>query len=344
MMRADSPNLDVLRSIAVLSVVASHLFLDAGLVDEGGYHSQSLGTLGVMIFFVHTCLVLMLSLERQALRDYQRPGTIEFLVRRAFRIYPLSILVVVLVVSIPALSSGTPPTAGTVISNLLLVQNITGHNSVPPVLWSLPFEFQMYVFLPSLFALVAASGKRAPFFIGALWTAMIMLVLALWRLGWSFELIRYFPCFLPGVLAFSLRDSRRKLPPGMLFGFIAVSALIFPWMVGHGAKATILAWPFCLMLGLIIPRCRELQPVWLHAFGRQIARYSYGIYLVHVPMLNLAFHHSGLPASLQWLLFFGGVAGLSYAAYHAIEKPGIDFGKSLADRLAIYRMAPKRNV
>jgi peptidoglycan/LPS O-acetylase OafA/YrhL len=70
--------------------------------------------------------------------------------------------------------------------------------------------------------------------------------------------------------------------------------------------------------------------------GKLVARYSYGIYLVHGPCLELAFKHfAKVPMILQWLIFFCGTAGLSYVAYHAIEKPGIALGMRLARRLSL---------
>ena len=52
-------------SLAVTFVTLSH---GPGLAEKElirVFHVPSVGALGVMIFFVHTCLVLMLSLERQ---------------------------------------------------------------------------------------------------------------------------------------------------------------------------------------------------------------------------------------------------------------------------------------
>src|SRR5579864_4746600 len=60
----DSPNLDLLRATAVFCVVLSHVAVFEGRAYLGPLNLQGLGIFGVLIFFVHTCLVLMLSLER----------------------------------------------------------------------------------------------------------------------------------------------------------------------------------------------------------------------------------------------------------------------------------------
>ena len=98
----ESPNLDFLRSAAVLFVVFFHVlmvFEQNHVVEKnniGGLHA--IGSWGVMIFFVHTCLVLMISLERQHHRFPGEPAYFSFLVRRIFRVYPLSMFVVACVV------------------------------------------------------------------------------------------------------------------------------------------------------------------------------------------------------------------------------------------------------
>jgi peptidoglycan/LPS O-acetylase OafA/YrhL len=196
----------------------------------------------------------------------------------------------------------------------------------------------MYLFLPMLYMLVTHSGKRAPYYIGALWLAAVVLVLVFWRLNWPYAIIMFLPCFLPGVLAFCLRRTRQDFSPLVLFLFVVAAAILDPRMVSHGVKATILSWPFCLLLGLIIPKCRDIQLGWLRITGKEIARYSYGIYLIHVPMLNFSFHYlHEMPLILQWVTFVAGTAGISYIAHHAIEKPCIEFGKGVVNRLTLSR-------
>jgi peptidoglycan/LPS O-acetylase OafA/YrhL len=233
-MQSDSANLDLLRSSAVLFVVASHLPITAALVGNSPYHTQSLGTFGVVIFFVHTCLVLMLSLDRDAGKAGGYPATTPFLIRRGFRIYPLSMVAVLAVSAIAWAQSGVMPNWWAVISNLLLIQNFTGHQSTPLVLWSLPYEFQMYLFLPALYILVRRAGPSSPYWLLTLWLAAIGLVAIFWRVGWNVDLIRYFPCFLPGVLAFALWQLPRRFPPWVLFLYIGVVAVLYPWAVANG--------------------------------------------------------------------------------------------------------------
>ena len=94
--KRDSANLDFLRAAAVLFVVTFHLMLFFQS-DHVGRLNFPIGHWGVLIFFVHTSLVLMYSLERQEGSERGAPIYWSFLLRRCFRIYPLSCFVVLLI-------------------------------------------------------------------------------------------------------------------------------------------------------------------------------------------------------------------------------------------------------
>jgi peptidoglycan/LPS O-acetylase OafA/YrhL len=107
-----------------------------------------------MVFFVHTALVLMWSLER-------KPNTLDFYIRRVFRIYPLALLAIVIVMIFHAPDAGTPslqpfhyadPTWRDVAIQATLVPNmLTDKWPIMGVMWSLQYEVEMYVLLPVLF-------------------------------------------------------------------------------------------------------------------------------------------------------------------------------------------------
>lgn len=342
-MRTDSSNLDILRSLAVLFVVVSHLPI-AWLSTLTSYHFQALGLLGVLIFFVHTCLVLMISLDRQTTREGVHNRALSFLIRRIFRIYPLSIATIVLVSSFEYYTSGQF-NIHVIVSNILLIQNITDTPSNPGALWSLPYEVQMYLLLPALYSIINISKNTAPIYIGMLWAVATGIVLALWKLGMNYHLVKYIPCFIPGVLAFSLRTSEKNFRAEWLFFYIAMLAILFPIAVAMGARENILAWPICLALGLLIPKCAETNSVWLEKVAKLLARYSFGIYLAHGPCIDFAFqYYKAAPETAQLLIFICSTAIASYIAYHAIENPCIEFGRRLAHRLSnspTLRQAPE---
>ena len=55
----DVPNLDFVRSVAVISVVVEHTLLALKIYWIGPYEVGWMGVLGVEVFFVLTALVLM---------------------------------------------------------------------------------------------------------------------------------------------------------------------------------------------------------------------------------------------------------------------------------------------
>src|SRR6185436_12026177 len=81
-------NLDVLRTIAVMCVFGAHV---SYIWANGNVTAWQFGQLGVMTFFVHTSLVLMMSLERLYMRARGREVFRKFYALRVFRIYPLAI-------------------------------------------------------------------------------------------------------------------------------------------------------------------------------------------------------------------------------------------------------------
>lgn len=94
----DSANLDCLRAYAVLFVYVGHLLQT--LRVDGTTHRVTIfdvAQTGVLIFFVHTSLVLLLSLERLDVTGWRLFAV--FYTRRLFRIYPLSMLTVAAMVA-----------------------------------------------------------------------------------------------------------------------------------------------------------------------------------------------------------------------------------------------------
>lgn len=314
----DSPNLDLLRTLAVVFVVVSHLRYFVGWHGETVYSLETLGRLGVAIFFVHTTLVLLMSLQRTG----ETAGA--FFIRRALRIYPLACSVVVLT-ALPGLFGAVPLDVGQFASNLLLVQNLTGHASAPQPLWSLPYEVQMYLFLPALFVF-SRRGWRP---MAVLCAGALLAALGLAAGGVEVRLLRYVPCFLPGALAFVLLQRAPRFGPGALFALVLAGVLLLPALVAAGVPETPLFWGFCLVLGITIPQCRQVESQRLASVGKVIATYSYGIYLTHVIALGFAFAggRSGWP---QWLVLAVMLPLLAWVSYRVIERPGIALGRCTA--------------
>lgn len=318
------PNLDLLRSMAVLYVVFDHNMVVHGLYSIGHLSLLWLGVAGVYIFFVHTSLVLMWSLER-------KPHTLDFYIRRVFRIYPLAWIAIasVLLFHAPVMGffqypSGARPHQ--ILACFALIQNLDGGVNLLGVLWSLPLEVQMYLFLPALFFFIRKNFSLWPILL--IWT----FVVAFAHHEFASERNVFgniVPDFLPGVMAYVAFRRRRPTLPGWLFpAFVLVLTALF--LLKPNAFR---GWIFCLALGLALPSFRQIRASWLIRSSHEVAKYSYGIYLSHSFALVLGFYLlPGKPLALQLTVELAAVAVLSITAYHLIEKPMIHLGSRLANR------------
>jgi len=345
----ESPNLDFLRSSAVLFVLGFHVLYmfehrhSPNVSRLGLLHS--IGHWGVLIFFVHTSLVLMFSLERQQSRFPGKPSYLPFLTRRVFRIYPLSMAIVLLVLTlklpVASLTEGKFTAAhlgwGGIASNLLLLQNLYHTDSVIIPLWSLPYEMQMYLFLPLLFFLVRSA--RYLWSIPLLWVAAAFLGS---HNGWLErhgvpDFITFVPCFLSGIVAYKLTKTWRLRLPAFLWPF-ALGVLTVFYLEEPTYQR---AWYSCLLLGVAIPQFQEMTNRISRKAFQVIARYSYGIYLVHFICIWLAFEAVGsAPVWLRWTILLITVSVFPCLLYHLLEKPMIRRGEKVANAFRSWLESP----
>jgi peptidoglycan/LPS O-acetylase OafA/YrhL len=327
----DLTNLDLLRAVAVLLVVSGHTLHFFGVDNVGPLNLLLLGTLGVSIFFVHTSLVLMLSLRR--VDDGVSPIFIPFLIRRCFRVYPLSMIVVLAVAALhlplvemkPGHFSGYRFDGCDIFANLFLVQDFSFRVPVLGPLWSLAYEMQMYLVLPAIY--LAIRHTRRPWPVLAMLTAATM-VATLVRFSTP-NIVPYIPCFLAGVLAFQVGNRINSRVPGALWpAFVPIGVILF--LLGNFGRNP--RWLACLVLGLSIPAFRQMNGNLIWSASRTIAKYSYGIYLSHFFVIWFAFESlAWLPNLAKWSIFFALLAGLPIALFHTIENPMIQVGKSFAN-------------
>jgi peptidoglycan/LPS O-acetylase OafA/YrhL len=143
--------LDALRGFAALCVVFDHgttlLLLP---VRTYLYHWFNLGQYGVFVFFLVSGYIVPASLERK--------GSVRgFWISRAFRLYPMFVIAVVLALVASATGRGSYTTAGAhplaaVLSWLLMLQNLNTGLNVPVVTWTLSYEMVFYLLLAALFS------------------------------------------------------------------------------------------------------------------------------------------------------------------------------------------------
>jgi peptidoglycan/LPS O-acetylase OafA/YrhL len=143
--------LDALRGFAALCVVFDHgstlLLLP---VRSFLYQWFNLGQYGVFVFFMVSGYIVPASLERK--------GSVRgFWISRAFRLYPMFLVALVLSVVAYETGHGTIGNAGAhpltaVLGWLLMLQNVNAGLNVPDVIWTLSYEMIFYLLLAALFS------------------------------------------------------------------------------------------------------------------------------------------------------------------------------------------------
>ena len=322
-------NLNILRSIAILLVVLSHIPI-INLPEI--YAKYSLGLIGVFIFFVHTSFVLMLSLKRLNIKNNFAIIILTFYIQRIFRIYPLSIFSVLFFFYIYFLETNSF-NLYKFICNIFLIQNLTLNNSLPEVLWSLPYEVQMYIFLPFIFLFTKYKDSKKKIII--LWTFFIIFLLFLkyYKFQYLYDIFHFFPIFFSGIFGFAFYNkNNKKLNCKYIFLYIFLIIIIYPILVNAKISENLLGVIFFTPLGWLIAKSKDSSNNFINAVCKKIANYSYSIYLFHLLFINIFFKYLNFPMNnlLKLLLFFLTTLIFSHIVYNFFERPLIKIGKKLS--------------
>jgi len=328
----DLSTLDFMRALCTLVVVGAHFLAMTGHFPNvmGG-----LPRVAVLMFFVHTSFVLMLSLERQQAKS---PDGLwwRFMVKRFFRVYPLTTFVIAAIMIFRIPSQLVPPnfqylqlTATGVISNFLLTMNLTASDPILSPMWSLPYEFQLYFLLPSLFLLVKRWHGPAPVF--GLWCVTLAVALAqplVPRAG-RLDILEFAPCFVAGILCYKLSKTIKPTMPFALWPLLLMPGLTLIFLYPPNPKNWPVAWLACFLMAITVPFIRETQNRFVRSLSQWVARHSFAIYLAHYFCLWLAFRANHLLPAAQWTIFIASSVLLPIALYRLIEFPMIRLGNQL---------------
>lgn len=282
-----SMNLDFLRTVAVLCVFFAHLLQAFGWQNVG-----MIGMCGVVIFFVHSSLVLMGSLQRLEKRAASRRSLIfDFWVRRFFRLYPLLLLSVLaaIIFRIPIFPGFPYVWIGwkALAANLTMTQNLTRDISILSPLWSLPLEAQMYIVLPLAYLAVRGAWRYRTM---SLWVVSLLLAFTLSRFSPRLSIFAYAPCFGAGILAFGLVASMKSKPrlPGWVW---PVGVLLLLAIFGYPGRLQrheiLMHSALAVALGLLYPNVKEHDWGALQRVFHWVVERSYGIYLSHIAVFWL---------------------------------------------------------
>ena len=348
-----------LRGLAALAVVATHLIgvfwserdYIAGMTASPQQHGPvpalfalvgqpwlNFGPFGVAVFFLISGLVIPFSLER-----HSRGG---FLLARWLRIFPTYMLALLLGLAVlygASLFWQIPMSFNPlrIISNLLLINQYTGHASFDMVSWTLVIELKFYLIM-CLFAGAVLRGSIVVLF--AIAAAMLAFNLYLhagfWLPGFARQLIidsLWLIFMLVGVVFnYHVHGLLRSGPAalavaGLLALFVCcwtISGIAsqFPLITLHYGYAV------ALFAAAYLARHRA-RPVAILDFFADI---SYPLYLVHTlvgySVLKLAMLAWQLPYPAALALAFAVAVLVAWVLHVTVERASIDLGRRCTRR------------
>lgn len=289
--------LDGLRFFAFLAVFFHHLPQFTGsavLVTANSY-----GWVGVELFFIISSFLFFHLLDA----EYLKTGTIsvgKFFARRFLRIYPLMILFPLAML----VWYGSPDHLGWLrLAGLALFLDnaviwFKGYSSSIPNtahLWTLSFEFQVYLFIPLVFLAYRRFGKAA--FLTALAAVFVYSFLArmiVYNLGAQHPLVWVTPFLRPESVLMGM--ALYIVRPQWHWSFSVLCALLAgaaflsltpPWASPIGSA---LSYPLAaLMFGGLVDaglRAPLLKAFLSSAPLRYLGRISFGLYVYHIVVIG----------------------------------------------------------
>ncbi len=361
--------IDAIRGYAILLVITCDLTFRYPELPYPVHRLTVLGWHGVQLFFLASCVTLMLSWHGEVARR-GRADIGAFFLRRIFRILPAYYLGGLLYLWLD------PPAQGFDLAQFLTAYGfvnlwhpltaptVIGQWPVIPGGWSVSVEFTFYALFP-LIALLVTTLRRAVFFTLA---ALILAILAnragsrVWGGTYSLravEDILYFwfpnqlPIFALGTVVFFLLKPATRLIPARhasplaaaaLVAFFALSWSPFPqwagetvWTLGTAQAAALPLALFVLALSRATPKNLFVNPA-----AAWVGKISFSAYLLHyaaIELLPTRFPHlfhtgaSGVTAiaayAAGWIAVTAATCLGAFCTYHAIERPMITLGRHL---------------
>lgn len=370
-MKKHIPHFDVLRGSAALWVFASHVFLIIGQQ----FRPLSNGSMPVELFILLSGFVIGLLLSKR-----QEPYA-EYLFRRAARIYPLFLLALaagVLTAHLYPQVFGASPwlpaqkpelLARTLNEQAYFWQHLLAHltmlHGVLPdyvlphsalafagPLWSISLEWQFYLVAPFLMLLLRGSLLR----IACTGLALLVMAYMLEKLGkqmWDADVPAFLPLrldlFCVGMLCAALWDRARNVHPLLLAVMVAVAAVLTRKIAPQSLPVWI--WFSVYYLACVSGRCwlgRVSDIVFNLQPARRIGEISYGIYVLHTPVLLLVTTYIAIPlidASSPWLagLIITAIAlpitiFVANLSYQYVELPMMGWGRRVTQKMEARRL------
>jgi peptidoglycan/LPS O-acetylase OafA/YrhL len=373
--------LDFLRAAAILMVVCAHGFVvlyphfgdPLAVFGHGGFY-------GVELFFVLSGFLIGQILIRDGAQLDHAGNVVFFYVRRWFRTLPLFFLFLFVNVAIEYFFRRHQMGAAEIAGHGFFLRNLTAlRMSFFPESWSLAIEEWFYLLFPFALWLGLKMSKRfdavflsAAFAFFAFSTGGRFFAAAdptaTWSEGLRMVVIYRFDALMIGMLGawLSLRHPsawRRLALPGAVAGLILLLAMYATlWKIENGHLAfgddSFFARTLrfnCVSLGfaLLLPWASAWKLTRENVGSsavRRIALWSYGLYLVHLPvffLLGRIGFGPETPGSLEEALFsfalqIGGAIALSALLYRFFESPCTRLRERAAPAVAKFFSAPQQ--
>ena len=366
--------LDHLRGLACLMVVFGHVYL-MGINDPGGVSGWlpfvqgpifgpdspgfnpfnrvttwmvlsagiSFGPMGVSVFFLISGFIILRAV------DHESPG--RFLVRRGFRIFPLSIVVAVgtgLYTALLCWHEGvaSPHTLRSVFASAFAVTGFIGAFSTIPVIWSLTIELFFYLMMAGVAALVPRIEVRHLALMAVACAVLSTLTqLAPLRERFSAELIGAFmtlgycafhACYLligsalyrATQARFDAAGVKGVLLLGGIFGIDIAASMAYGDVANTGTTIQNALVAFAIFVSAMLFGLRWRAIRWFTFFGDV----SYPLYLLHIPgawAVMFVLSRLGLGMHAATILALATCVAVAWVLHVTIEMPLHALGRSL---------------
>ena len=348
--------LDGLRGLACLLVLIHHAYIQVWNIFKGEKPPYSLrfltgwmlyGHFAVSAFIVISGFCLMIPILRNG--GELKGGVLLFLRKRARRILPpyyfALLLSLILPIFAPRIYSSVRLTD--ILTHLFLIHNLfRGHiGSINGVFWSIAVESQIYLLFPALVWLWRTLGG----ILAVLLTTVVAYFISYLILPTSLAGLtpHYIALFALGTLACTIAYSsenlwqslREKIPWSVMLA--GLSSLILAWCYGMGWERVLGEFQTMTDLGvgiwamaLLVVASSDVENLSRNLLSWKpivtLGRFAYSIYLIHLPLLLIAWKYGVQPLKLaptaafaMLLSFCPVIIGASWLFYMLCEKPFI---------------------
>jgi len=353
--------IDALRGFAILAVIMVHSSLWIHPTSNLLNKISLQGAQGVQLFFIASALTLFLSMNGR--KNIEAHPTINFFIRRFFRIAPLFYLAIIVYTLYDGKSfyywapNGLKWWYIALTALFMHGWHLETINSVVPGGWSIAIEMTFYLIVPYLFGKLKNISSTLLFLFSALITSKILSVLIIQIISPHYKVSQQYlvdaflyswffsqlPIFILGILLYQVvikfpeKDKQIALP------LLLISFLLFYSFLGANTFSNLLPNHFLYGIAFFLFSLSlhfYPQIFFVNRMTIFIGRLSFSIYVAHFLVLKIVgpFLTSRLATqgNIEFLTIFLIITtlsiGVSFFTHKFIETPGINIGKKIIEK------------